>query len=61
MLSDFSNLNMDETLEFQEKCRICNGPIAKINTTYCYSNLLVRELAVVGIKVEHFFEEEPKE
>ena len=61
MLSDFSGLALEEsnTLESQEKCRICNGPIAKINTTYCYSNLLVRELAVVGIKIEHFFEEDP--
>lgn len=40
----------------EECCRICGGPIQRINTTYCYSNLLVRELATVGIKVEHFFD-----
>jgi DNA-directed RNA polymerase II subunit RPB2 len=46
-----------DTLEHSEACRICGGPIQRINTTYCYSNLLVRELATVGIKVEHFFED----
>lgn len=49
----------DERLEHQETCRICDGPIVRINTTYCYSNLLVRELATVGIKVEHMFDGEP--
>jgi len=46
----------DEGLQHQETCRICDGPIQRINTTYCYSNLLVRELATVGIKVEHKFD-----
>lgn len=46
----------DMTLEHDEKCRVCNGPIKYINTTYCYSNLLVRELATVGIKIEHSLE-----
>ena len=45
------------TLDHQECCRICGGPIQRINTTYCYSNLLVRELATVGIKVEHYFDD----
>lgn len=44
------------TLAHEERCRICGGPIQNINTTYCYSRLLVRELSVVGVKVEHFFE-----
>jgi len=44
-------------LEHEERCRICGGTIQRINTTYCYSNLLVRELATVGIKVEHNFED----
>ena len=43
-------------IEHKEACRICGGQIRRINTTYCYSNLLVRELATVGIKVEHFFD-----
>jgi DNA-directed RNA polymerase beta subunit len=43
-------------IEHKEACRICGGHIRRINTTYCYSNLLVRELATVGIKVEHFFD-----
>lgn len=42
-------------LDRKELCRICNGPIQIINTTYCYSNLLVRELATAGIKIEHRF------
>ena len=46
-----------EGLDHDERCRICDGPIQRINTTYCYSNLLVRELATVGIKVEHFFQD----
>jgi DNA-directed RNA polymerase II subunit RPB2 len=45
-----------EVLEQKESCRICGGAIQRINTTYCYSNLLVRELATVGIKIEHSFE-----
>jgi DNA-directed RNA polymerase beta subunit len=45
----------EERLVHDERCRICDGAIQRINTTYCYSNLLVRELATVGIKVEHFF------
>ena len=49
-----SLLEKDE-LSHDERCRICDGAIQRINTTYCYSNLLVRELATVGIKVEHFF------
>jgi len=44
-----------EVLHHDERCRICSGPIQRINTTYCYSNLLVRELATVGIKIEHTF------
>lgn len=48
-----------ETLEHHECCRICGGAIQRINTTYCYSNLLVRELATVGIKVEHYFDGAP--
>jgi DNA-directed RNA polymerase beta subunit len=50
-----------EVLEQKESCRICGGPIQRINTTYCYSNLLVRELATVGIKIEHSFENVQKE
>lgn len=46
----------DQQINHAESCRICSGPIQRINTTYCYSNLLVRELATVGIKVEHFFD-----
>lgn len=46
----------DGEIKHEEKCRICEGRIERINTTYCYSNLLVRELATVGIKIEHFFE-----
>jgi DNA-directed RNA polymerase beta subunit len=42
-------------LDHEERCRVCDGPVSRINTTYCYSNLLVRELATVGIKVEHSF------
>jgi len=44
-----------DRLEHEERCRICEGPIQRINTTYCYSNLLVRELATAGIKIEHSF------
>lgn len=36
-----------------EHCRACGGPMSRIETTYCYSNLLVRELATLGIKVVH--------
>lgn len=39
-----------------EACRACGGPIEHIDTTYCYSGLLIRELATVGIKVEHTFD-----
>jgi DNA-directed RNA polymerase beta subunit len=53
---DLDDAPAAETLEHQECCRICGGPIQRINTTYCYSNLLVRELATVGIKVEHYFD-----
>ena len=48
------------SIDHAESCRICSGPIQRINTTYCYSNLLVRELATVGIKVEHFFDGGPE-
>jgi len=57
-----NNNNVDEDMEptstkpYQERCRICDGPIQLINTNYCYSNLLVRELATVGIKIDHIFE-----
>ena len=47
-----------EQIVHEEKCRVCDGPIKYINTTYCYSNLLVRELATAGIKIEHFLESE---
>jgi len=46
-----------DTLDHEERCRICDGPIQIINTTYCYSNLLVRELATAGIKIEHSFQD----
>ena len=45
----------EDALVQNESCRLCGGPVQKINTTYCYSNLLARELAVVGIKIEHSF------
>ena len=48
----------EEDIEHSEKCRVCNGTITYINTTYCYSNLLVRELAVSGIKIEHSLEKD---
>ena len=44
-----------DALQHEDRCRICDGPIRVIETTYCYSNLLVRELAATGIKVEHSF------
>ena len=44
-----------EAIQHEERCRICDGPVRVIDTTYCYSNLLLRELAAVGIKVEHTF------
>lgn len=44
-----------EAIQHEERCRICDGPVRIIDTTYCYSNLLLRELAAVGIKVEHAF------
>ncbi len=47
-----------DLLDHTEKCRVCDGPIKYINTTYCYSNLLVRELASAGIKIEHSLESE---
>jgi DNA-directed RNA polymerase II subunit RPB2 len=46
-------LNIDR----KDSCRICGGRIQIINTTYCYSSLLVRELATAGIKIEHKFED----
>jgi DNA-directed RNA polymerase beta subunit len=49
----------EDALIQKEECRVCGGPVQKINTTYCYSNLLARELAAVGIKIEHSFA--PKE
>jgi len=52
---DHSALNDDAPLRATNLCRLCDGPIQEINTTYCYSNLLVRELATVGIKIEHGF------
>jgi DNA-directed RNA polymerase II subunit RPB2 len=51
-------LKKKETLDHSEKCRVCNGPIKYINTTYCYSNLLVRELAAAGIKIVHSLEKD---
>jgi DNA-directed RNA polymerase II subunit RPB2 len=53
---DAMDLTEDTKIAHKELCRICGGPIQTINTTYCYSNLLLRELATVGIKVEHKFE-----
>jgi len=44
-----------EKLHHEQRCRICDGEIRVIDTTYCYSNLLIRELAATGIKVEHSF------
>lgn len=41
-------------------CRCCGGPVQMIDTTYCYSKVLLRELATIGIKVEHFLEEAPE-
>ena len=45
----------EEVLQHEQRCRICDGQIRVIETTYCYSNLLIRELAATGIKVEHSF------
>jgi DNA-directed RNA polymerase II subunit RPB2 len=50
-----SLLGLSEKLHHEQRCRICDGEIRVIDTTYCYSNLLIRELAATGIKVEHSF------
>lgn len=42
-----------EEIRRHESCRACGGAMSRIDTTYCYSGLLVRELATLGIKVEH--------
>jgi DNA-directed RNA polymerase beta subunit len=35
-------------------CRACSGSaVAEIDTTYCYSSLLVKELAAMNIRVQH--------
>lgn len=60
-LKSLLGLDKPEVLHHEQKCRICDGPIRVIDTTYCYSNLLIRELAATGIKVEHSFADSTKD
>ena len=51
---------MSSSLEEQSgECLLCgNNSLVTLPTTYCYSGLLLRELATCGIKVVHTFEKE---
>ena len=51
----------EEPIHRREHCRACGGSMTRIPTTYCYSNLLVRELATLGIKVVHKMEPESED
>jgi len=51
------SISKTETFEFLEDCKLCDGKeFYTMPTTYCYSKLLLPELATCGIKVTHSFE-----
>lgn len=48
------SISKNEVFEFLEDCKLCNGnEFFTMPTTYCYSKLLLPELATCGIKVTH--------
>jgi len=51
------SISKTETFEFLEDCKLCDGKeFYTMPSTYCYSKLLLPELATCGIKVTHSFE-----
>ena len=48
--------DLTECKESDELCRLCNGIMVSMPTTYCYARLLAPELATCGVKLIHNFE-----